>query len=179
MSYKDVINFWFSELELKQWWQKDAELDLLIANRFMAVHKQARSCELYLWRRSPEGRLAEIIVLDQFSRNIFRDQAEAFSCDALALVLAQEAVTLGVDKELPPIQRSFLYMPYMHSESVVIHEQAMSLFSSKGMENNLDFEVRHKEIIDRFGRYPHRNPVLGRQSSPEELLFLEQPGSSF
>ena len=118
-------------------------------------------------------------MLDQFSRNIHRDTAEAFANDALALALAQEAVARGCDRELPPVERAFLYLPWMHSESALIHEEALRLFAAPGLEKNLDFERRHKAIIDRFGRYPHRNAVLGRASTADELEFLKQPGSSF
>jgi len=152
-------------------------MDRKIQARFGELHAQAARCECYPWRKTAEGRLAEIIVLDQFSRNIFRDDARAFATDALAL--AQEAVAAGADAELTPQQRAFLYMPYMHSESAAIHALAMKLFDQPGLENNLDFEVRHKAIIDRFGRYPHRNALLGRASTDEELAFLKQPGSSF
>ncbi|MDQ7727561.1 DUF924 family protein [Halomonas sp. SpR8] len=174
-----VLDFWFEELTPAQWFKKDLEMDRLIAERFGAMHAEAAQCECYLWRQTAQGRLAEIIVLDQFSRNIYRDDARAFATDTLALALAQEAVAAEADAELPPQQRTFLYMPYMHSESEAIHELAMQLFDQPGLENNLDFEVRHKAIIDRFGRYPHRNAVLGRASSDEELEFLNQPGSSF
>ena len=126
-----------------------------------------------------EGRLAEIIVLDQLSRNLYRNSSLAFAQDSLALALAQEAITLKLDAALPPIQRSFLYMPFMHSESKLIHQYALKLFEDLGNPINLDFEQRHKEIIDRFGRYPHRNQVLGRNSSQEELDFLTQPNSHF
>ena len=139
----------------------------------------ASRCELFTWRATPEGRLAEILVLDQFSRNVYRDTARAFAQDALALALAQELVASGQDRSLPTAQRVFAYMPYMHSESAVIHEQALTLFAQPGLENNLDFERRHKAIIDRFGRYPHRNAVLVRTSTAEELAFLSEPGSSF
>ena len=130
-------------------------------------------------RTTPEGRLAEVLVFDQFSRNVYRDTPQAFAQDALALALAQELVASGQDRSLPLAQRSFAYMPYMHSESELIHAQAVALFSQPGMEDNLSFELRHKEIIDRFGRYPHRNAVLGRASSALELAFLSEPGSSF
>ena len=120
-----------------------------------------------------------MIVLDQFSRNIYRDDARAFAADPMALALAQQAVALGVDQSLPSAQRCFLYMPYMHSESRWVHERAVPLFESLGQPANLDFELKHKAIIDRFGRYPHRNALLGRESTAEELAFLEQPGSSF
>ncbi len=118
-------------------------------------------------------------MLDQFSRNVYRDTARAFAQDALALVLAQELVASGQDRSLPLAQRSFAYMPYMHSESALVHAQAVALFSQPGMEDTQRFELRHKEIIDRFGRYPLRNAILGRTSTPEELAFLSEPGSSF
>lgn len=175
----DVINFWFHEIEPSKWWKKDVDFDDEIARRFAATLKQAAACELYAWRGSPAGRLAEIIVLDQFSRNIHRDTAQAFAADALALALAQEAIACGADQALPPNQRNFLYMPYMHSESLAIHEVAVELFTANDQANNLDFELRHKAIIERFGRYPHRNSILQRNSTPEEIVFLNEPGSSF
>ena len=177
---RTVLRFWFEELSSKDWFRKSDELDRTIRQRFSDVHGAATQGECWEWRTSPEGRLAEIIVLDQFSRNIHRDRAEAFAWDAMALVLAQEAVATGSDRHLPePMQRAFLYMPYMHSESTRIHEQAMTLFDQPGLEHNLEFEQKHKVIIDRFGRYPHRNALLGRESTAEELEFLKQPGSSF
>jgi uncharacterized protein (DUF924 family) len=175
----DVLDFWFGELTPEQWYKASDDVDAGISRRFGSLHAAAARCELFNWRASPEGRLAEIIVLDQFSRNIFRGQAAAFAQDALALALAQEAVRAGADVLLPPQQRAFLYLPYMHSESAVIHAAALMLFDQAGLENNLDFEQQHKAIIDRFGRYPHRNAVLGRVSTPEELAFLATPGSSF
>lgn len=154
-------------------------MDQHIIERFSGVLAKAAACECYEWRTTAHGRLAEIIVLDQFSRNIYREDAKAFANDTLALALAQEAVSSGDDQPLSAVERSFLYMPYMHSESAAIHRIAMQLFDQPGLENNLDFEKRHKAIIDRFGRYPHRNAVLGRTSTPEEVEFLKQPGSSF
>ncbi len=179
MQSSDVIRFWFEECEPAQWFKRDDAFDAEIVRRFSSVHREAAAGELWQWREAPLGRLAEIIVLDQFSRNIHRDRPWAFACDTVALVLAQEAVGQGVDRGLDPVQKAFLYMPYMHSESLLIHKQAVRLFSQPGLENNLDFEHKHKVIIERFGRYPHRNAVLGRQSTAEELAFLEQPGSSF
>jgi len=176
---EDVLNFWFNELEPKDWFVSSAELDDKIKTRFGALLKRAAQCELFTWRDSAEGRLAEIIVLDQFSRNVFRNTPNAFAQDPLALALAQEAISLGLDQALETKHRAFLYMPFMHSESSVIHQQALKLFKAPGMENNYEFELKHKVIIDRFGRYPHRNDILGRQSSPEEIEFLKQPSSSF
>ncbi|WP_246480952.1 DUF924 family protein [Motiliproteus sediminis] len=179
MDWHAVIEFWFDECEPQDHWRKSPEFDRLIAMRFGDAHQQACRCELWRWRERAQGRLAEIVVLDQFSRNIYRDQPQAFAQDALALALAQEAVAVGADLELRPEQRAFLYMPYMHSESLAIHLQAERLFSQPGLESNHRFEQRHQQIIERFGRYPHRNAILGRRSTPEEERFLQQPGSSF
>ena len=179
MQYQDILHFWFEELTAKQHFAKDAVLDATIRERFGATLEAAARCELFAWRATPEGRLAEIIVLDQFSRNVHRDTPRAFAQDALALVLAQELVARWQDRELATAQRVFAYMPYMHSESALVHEQAVALFTQPGMEFNLDYELRHKAIIDRFGRYPHRNAVLGRSSSAQELAFLSEPGSAF
>ncbi len=179
MTQNDVLEFWFSELRPTQHWVKDLALDQTIQQRFGDLHNAAACGELWQWRNQPEGRLAEIIVLDQFSRNIFRDAPESFASDPMALALAQEAIACGADRELPVAQRTFLYMPYMHSESLLVHEQAMQLFDQAGMENNYNFEKKHLEIIQRFGRYPHRNTILNRSSSEQEIEFLAQPGSSF
>ena len=179
MQSAEVISFWFEEISPKAWWKKDPEFDSLVKHRFLSCHQAANAGELYHWRESPAGRLAEIIVLDQFSRNIFRDTPRAFSSDPLALVLAQEAVARGADREIPVGRRSFLYMPFMHSESLAMHELALDLFKADGMKDNLDFEHRHMDIIKRFGRFPHRNRILGRESTREELEFLQQPGSAF
>ena len=127
----------------------------------------------------PTSSLAEIIILDQFPRNMFRDKKEAFATDALAVCLSQNAVEKGFDRDLNPEQKSFMYMPLMHSESSEIHKVAELLFSAKGMENSLNFELQHKKIIDRFGRYPHRNKILKRRNRKEETEFLKQPNSSF
>ena len=178
-SPEDVLRFWFDETKPAQHFKKDSAFDREIARRFGATHRAACACELFDWRQDARGRLAEIIVLDQFSRNIHRDSALAFAADPLALGLAQDAITTGADAQLHPQQRGFLYMPFMHSESPLIHRQAEKLFRAAGLADNLKFELRHKAIIDRFGRYPHRNELLGRASTAEELAFLAQPGSGF
>lgn len=176
---EEVLSFWFEENGPKQWWTRDPRFDAEIRSRFGALHGRAVLGELYGWRDTPEGRLAEIIVLDQFSRNLYRDDARAFAADGMALALAQEAVRVGADQAVSPVRRQFVYMPYQHSESRQIHEEAMRLFESLGDPESLDYERRHKAIIDRFGRYPHRNEVLGRSSTDEEIAFLREPGSSF
>ena len=179
MQPHSLLHFWFTELTPKQHFAKDPALDETIRTRFGATLEAAAKCELFAWRATPEGRLAEIVLLDQFSRNVYRDTARAFAQDALALALAQELVASGQDRSLPLAQRSFAYMPYMHSESALVHAHAVTLFSQPGMEDTLRFELRHQAIIERFGRYPHRNAILGRSSTAEELAFLSEPGSSF
>ena len=179
MNPQDILHFWFEELSPKQHYAKDAALDEAIGARFGPTLEAAARCELFAWRSTPQGRLAEIVVLDQFSRNVYRDTPRSFAQDPLALALAQELVASGQDHSLPAAQRAFAYMPYMHSESALVHAQAVALFGQPGMENSLNFELRHQTIIDRFGRYPHRNAILGRSSSAQELVFLSEPGSSF
>ncbi|MHB0776509.1 DUF924 family protein [Halomonas sp. WWR20] len=176
---EDVLQFWFEALKPRQWFIRDDALDSEITRRFGDLLAAAGRAELWRWRRSDAGRLAEIVVLDQFSRNVYRDTPAAFGNDPLALALAQEAVAAGVDSRLDTLRRSFVYMPFMHSESLLIHEQAMQLFDQPGLEDSLDFERRHHDILLRFGRYPHRNAILGRTSSEEEQAFLKTPGSSF
>jgi uncharacterized protein (DUF924 family) len=179
MQPQPILHFWFTELTPKHHFAKDAALDETIRTRFGATLAAAARCELFAWRTTPEGRLAEILVLDQFSRNVYRDTPQAFAQDALALALAQELVASGQDRSLPLAQRSFAYKPYMHSESALVHTQAALLFAQPGLEDTMRFELRHKEIIERFGRYPHRNALLGRISTPKELAFLSAPGSAF
>jgi len=176
---QQILSFWFTEITPSQWWRVDPLFDDEVRTRFGLLHTAAVAGELYGWRATSEGRLAEIIVLDQFSRNIFRGTPKAFAADPMALALSQEAVAAGVDASLPATQRTFLYMPYMHSESRLIHKLAETLFKAPGLEENLESAIRHKAIIDRFGRYPHRNAILGRESSAEEVAFLKQPGSGF
>jgi uncharacterized protein (DUF924 family) len=177
--YEHVLRFWFEETESRMWWVSDSDFDTRIRSRFSSTLEQAASGELDGWRRTSRGRLAEILVLDQFSRNIHRDAPLAFARDPIALVLSQEAIAAGVEGSLSPIERAFLYMPFMHSESRMIHERAEVLFRANGLPDSYAFELKHKAIIDRFGRYPHRNSILGRLSTAEEIEFLKQPGSSF
>lgn len=166
----EVLQFWFEEIQPAQHWKKDPDFDQLITTRFSNIHASANRGELYEWRKSAQGRLAEIIVLDQFSRNMFRGKPESFASDVLALVMAQEAIAIGADNELTPAERAFLYMPFMHSESLIIHELAVPLFEKT---SNLEFELKHKSIIEQFGRYPHRNDILGRVSTEAEIEFMK------
>lgn len=177
--FKTVLHFWFEEAKPDQWWKKDPAFDSEISHRFGVLYRRAKAGELFQWRDSPKGALAEIIILDQFSRNMFRNLPESFASDALALFLAQNAIKAEFDKKLSESERAFMYMPFMHSESPYIHEIALKLFEQLGNSNHLAYEIQHKKIIDRFGRYPHRNKILNRVSTADELSFLQEAGSSF
>lgn len=180
LMYKTILDFCFEEVGSQQFFEKDADFDQLLKERFSGLLKKAAASELYEWRCSVEGRLAEIIVLDQFSRNIYRDTPAAFAQDSMALALAQEAVNAGALEILETVEaRKFILMPYMHSESKLIHQRAVTLFEQYTNAQTIEAEMKHKVIIDRFGRYPHRNDILGRVSSDEEIEFLTQPDSSF
>lgn len=177
--YNEILDFWFEETAPEMWWKVDPDFDKQIKDRFHHLLYRAAQGELFSWRKDAKGRLAEIIVLDQFSRNIYRNTPAAFTQDPVALVLAQEAVGMGIHNSLSPTERGFMFLPYMHSESKQIHVQAEILYREYAAPYNYEFELKHKAIIDRFGRYPHRNQVLGRVSSTEEIEFLKQPGSHF
>ena len=177
--HDEVLAFWFEEIKPRSWWVADPELDKTIRERFSRLLAQAARGELFPWRQEPKGRLAEIIVLDQFSRNIHRGTPLAFAQDVVALVLAQEAVAAGTHQALSSIERAFLFLPYMHSESGRIQGVAERLYREHAPPENYEFELKHKAIIDRFGRYPHRNAILGRASTPEEIEFLKLPDSGF
>ncbi|MCP5145041.1 MAG: DUF924 domain-containing protein [Gammaproteobacteria bacterium] len=178
-SLRKVLRFWFETLSPADWWRKDTALDARIADEFGPLHAAAVRGDLAHWRHDPYGRLAEVLLLDQFSRNIFRERPAAFSQDAMALDLAHAALDCRAQRALSQPQRMFLYMPFMHSESRLVHLQAVALFHEPGLEHVLEFELAHKAIIDRFGRYPHRNRILGRVSTAQEMSFLAQPDSSF
>lgn len=172
MNYPDVLEFWFLQLTPSERFKKDEMIDLKMVEKFIVIHAQAISGELFRWRDDPLGRLAEIILIDQFSRNIYRDDPKAYMSDPTALVLAQEAVYGNHHKNFDAEQKVFLYMPFMHSESKAIHEIAVKLFSEPGLEDSLNYELEHKKTIDRFGRYPERNKILGRLSTSEEEIYL-------
>jgi uncharacterized protein (DUF924 family) len=177
--FNEVLDFWFRQITPRQWWASDPAFDVQLRERFGELLQRAALAECHAWRTSAHGRLAEIIVLDQFSRNMHRGTPLAFAQDPMALVLSQEAVSTGALSELNADERTFLLMPHMHSESRLIHAQAVPLFKQYAPANNYEFELRHKAIVDRFGRYPHRNAILGRESTAEEIEFLKQPGSAF
>lgn len=181
-----VLAFWFGEQPgpaRAQWFKKDAAFDADIRARFGALHEAAARRELEAWRASAEAMLALVIVLDQFSRNLHRDDARAFAQDAYALECAGEALRRGDDLQLLPVQRQFLYLPYEHSEDLADQERGVELMRSleafEATRGLTSWAIRHRDIVARFGRFPHRNAVLGRPSTPEEVEFLKQPGSGF
>ncbi len=174
-----VLSFWFEELLPEQWFSVDKTVDDEVYARFGPLHRRLADGVPPEWEEAPEGYLAAVIVLDQFSRNMFRGDPRAFANDAVALALAGHAIGRGFDRALAATQRKFLYMPFQHSEDAVDQARSIELFAGFDDPQTLDFAKRHKEIVDRFGRFPHRNAVLGRVSTEEELVFLERPDSSF
>ena len=171
-----VLSFWFEELEPAARFRRSDAVDATIRERFLDTLRAATAGELWQWRATPSGRCAEIIVLDQFSRNLFRGSPRAFAQDPMALALAQEAVASGDDLRMDDDQRYFTYMPYMHSESLVVHGEALRLFTALGNATALHYEQRHREEIERFGRYPGRNAALGRESTDAEAAWLAAGG---
>ena len=186
-----VLDFWFDKNNEAYWFERNDRFDKKIQDKFGDIWHAAKQGECVTWRIAESsldgnssitalaGRLAEIIVLDQFSRNLCRGQASAFAQDGMALALAQEAIQQPYFDTLPMQWRRFIIIPFMHSESAMIHKRYLPLFEQLDDANTLDFEHRHKQIIDQFGRYPHRNEVLNRDSTEDEKNFLKQPNSSF
>ncbi|MBA4174990.1 MAG: hypothetical protein C0505_00280 [Leptothrix sp. (in: Bacteria)] len=183
-----VLAFWFGEpaatTPRAEWFRKDPAFDTEIRARFGALIEVALGGGLQAWDATSAGALARIVVLDQFTRNAFRDSARAFAGDTLALAAAQALVARGDDRRLPPLQRWFAYLPFEHAEDRAVQRQSMALFDAlaaehPGLADTRHWALKHFEIVERFGRYPHRNALLGRESTPEETAFLQQPGSSF
>ena len=186
-----VLDFWFGpsddpqhRLPRKQWFVKDEAFDALIRERFGAAIERAIAAEFAHWAATPAGAVAQIVVLDQFTRNAFRGSARAFAGDARALAVAQALVASGNDRTLPGVQRQFVYLPFEHAESLVMQRESVRLFAQLERDEPAVGELlvwaqRHQDIVERFGRFPHRNAALGRASTPDELTFLQQPGSSF
>ncbi|MFN2329125.1 MAG: DUF924 family protein [Chromatocurvus sp.] len=181
---REVLRFWFDEAGPSCWFKRSDAFDEQLRERFLATWQAAAAGECGHWRSSPAGRAAEIIVLDQFSRNLFRGEGRAFAQDGMALVLAQWAVAAGEDNDIEiaeergmtPDQRYFTYMPFMHSESLAVHDDALRLFTALGNEKALEYEIRHRDVICTYGRYPGRNAALGRTSTPEERAYLDAGG---
>ncbi len=179
MHPQDILDFWFDELTPSQWYKVDTNLDATMVQRFEPTYRELSRSVPPDWRESARGSLAAVIVLDQFPRNMFRGTPQAFATDANALALSEEAIDKNQDRELNVAERQFLYMPFQHAEDRALQTRSIQLFESLGNTNVLDFAHRHRAIIERFGRFPHRNAILGRASTAEEIEFLQQPGSSF
>ncbi|MBU2486436.1 MAG: DUF924 domain-containing protein [Alphaproteobacteria bacterium] len=174
-----VLDFWFNDLTPKDWFVKNEELDRRIAERFSGLHLALSRDISDEWRATPEARLALIVVFDQFPRNIYRGSPLAFATDGLALKEAKAALAVGADKSVDESRRAFFYMPFEHSEDIGEQERCVALFEALGNENYLDYANQHLDIIKRYGRFPHRNPILGRVSTPEEKAYLAEPGAGF
>ena len=182
VTINDVLKFWFEESEHKHWFAKDPAFDQTIRERFGEAVELAGQGELDIWLDSAEGCLALCILLDQFTRNIFRDTPKAFAFDEKARVVARHAFNKGFDMDasITPDKRRFLYLPYEHHEDIDDQNLCVKLAKERvGLDGFLDFALRHQIIIERFGRFPHRNAILGRESTEEEIEFLKQPGSGF
>ncbi|MDX1737711.1 MAG: DUF924 family protein [Alphaproteobacteria bacterium] len=174
-----VLKFWFEECEPKNWFMKDADFDNEIRKRFLGLHTDVADNARDHWRDSPKGCLAEVIVLDQFSRNMFRDTPGAFAYDDRALECMNHTIKKDYHRSFSVVEKNFLYLPMQHSEDLEVQRQSVELYLENGDNNTLDYAIRHKRIIEKFGRFPHRNEILGRASTEEEIEFLKKPGSSF
>ena len=166
-----ILRYWFEELQPDAWFRSDAGVDAAIRERFGSSYEQLTQIRPEQLT-TPSECLAAVIVLDQFPRNMFRGSPRAFATDALALSISQHAIDAGLDQQLTQQQRLFLYMPFQHSEDRAVQTRSIELFTQLGLADNLDYAHRHKDIVDRFGRFPHRNAVLGRRSTTEELQFI-------
>jgi uncharacterized protein (DUF924 family) len=171
-SYEDVLKFWFSEPVREHWFKPSEAIDQDIAQRFGALHRRAAGGELDDWARNPRSALALVIVLDQFSRNLCRGKPATYANDEHALRIARAAIVRGFDQYLDGWEKAFLYMPYMHSERLEIQEESVRLFTTANLDN-APYALHHRDIVRRFGRFPHRNATLGRESTPEEREYLE------
>ena len=189
-AWSEVLEFWFGAPDSPEfgrpraaWFVKSAAFDALIRDRFLAAHEAAAAGALDAWSSRPLAALALAIVLDQFPRNMFRGTPRAFAADARALALARDAVGRGFDEVLLPVQRWFVYLPFEHAEDLAMQRESLRLFERLATDaagaGTLTYAMRHYAVIERFGRFPHRNPILGRASTPEESAFLALPGSSF
>jgi len=169
---QEILDFWFSDEVRKLWFKSTPEFDALLRERFEALCARAQQGELDGWLQSAEGCLALVIVLDQFPLNMFRGQAQSFASEAQSREVARLAIDKGFDRDLDPRSRAFLYMPFMHSEVFADQQLALQLFAQPGLEDNLRFARHHHDIVEKFGRFPHRNTALGRESSESEIEYL-------
>ncbi len=187
---QEILDFWFGREDdpgygefRDAWFQKNEDFDNEVQTRFRDDYEQAANGERDDWRDEAHSALALVILLDQFPRNMFRGDGQTYATDAKALETAEYAIERALDRELPAFQRMFLYMPFMHSEDVGVQRRSVEIFGQLAAEDGApdltSYAVGHKDIVERFGRFPHRNAILGRETTPEEAEFLTQPGSSF
>ncbi len=176
---EEVSAFWFDEISAEQWFKKDKNFDAMLSQRAGITVSKALNGQIDNWAETPGGATSLVIVLDQFTRNIFRDTPQAFSGDEMALVVSLKSISSDWLNELSGSQKHFLLMPMMHSEDILIQEKSLPLFEMHTNELTYEYAVKHRDIIARFGRFPHRNAILGRPTTPEEFEFLKQPGSTF
>ncbi len=167
-----IVDYWFGDVAKPRWFDSTEEFDARLKERFLPVYQQAARGELANWESEPVGCLALVILLDQIPLNIFRGTAKAFATETMSREVAQRAIAGGLDAPLSKAQKAFLYMPYMHSESLTDQTRAIELFEQAGLDDNLKFAHHHRAIVERFGRFPHRNAILDRQSSAEEKAWL-------
>jgi uncharacterized protein (DUF924 family) len=172
MTPGSVLDFWFADEARSLWFNSTPAFDRQLRNDFESTWRHAALGHLSAWENTPQGALALVIVLDQFPLNIFRGEAVQFSTEALARAVAGRSIARGHDRQLPKQQLAFLFLPYMHSESLADQDRSLELFSAAGLDENLEFARGHREIVRRFGRFPHRNRLLGRESTPEEIAWL-------
>ena len=192
--WEEVLSFWLGDLDAqgaadaehaKRWWKKDEAFDAFLREHYLREHEAIVARQREDWLQTPQGRLAYVIVLDQFSRNMFRGTPGMFAHDTQAAQATLQGIDCGHDRQLACDERVFLYMPLMHCEDIALQERCVAVFTALAAEfggravHNAKYAVQHCDIIARFGRFPHRNKILGRPSTPEEVAFLEQPGSSF
>ncbi|MBE9096622.1 DUF924 family protein [Tychonema sp. LEGE 07203] len=186
----EILDFWFGRSNSpefgkaqKKWFEKNADFDAQVRSNFLSQYELAASGKLDYWQDSPENCLALILLLDQFPRNMFRETPKAFATDSKALTVAQHAVDNNFDRELLQVQKWFIYLPFEHSENLEHQQKSVELFRQLSgepeSESVIEYAIRHFKIIERFGRFPHRNQILGRETTPEEAEFLKQPGSRF
>ena len=174
-SHAEILTFWFAEAVKPLWFAATPEFDEALRERFLATYRAAAAGGLEHWEQTPPGALALVIVLDQFPLNLFRGQAESFATEAAARAVADRAISRGFDRALNPEQRLFLYLPFMHGEALADQDRSVEFYRELGLEESLRFARHHRDLIRRFGRFPHRNAILGRESSPEEIAYLASP----
>jgi uncharacterized protein (DUF924 family) len=178
VSAEDIIGFWFKEIDKSNWFNSTPEFDAYLRERFQGVVRDALNDRLDSWKETPDGSLALVVVLDQFPLNMYRGEAQSFAGESKSREVARNAIDQNFDQSLTDDKKAFLYMPFMHSENIKDQNLSVTLFEKAGLEKNLRFAEHHREIIKRYGRFPHRNKIIGRESSADEIAYLNS-GKAF